>query len=316
MTKHIFEDIKGIKAIFAKNPDWPNSCNIFAIPDEKGFSVIDIGCGGDKGLAFLEEGLTHWGLKLEDLHTVVLSHAHTDHMGAIKWVMEKVEPEVKLHSLDVEVAADPTILNKRFDLKLAQDRMGEVEGAGNFEQFEFLSFFKNAGCTMSGVSPVTEMNEGDVIELGDFAFDVYHTPGHALGHVCLHDKNKGILFAGDMIGKMVALYTPTAGGLTGYLDCLDKLEPLEAEVILTSHGPSFDNPTEILQKVRGKLIKRDERIMGLLKEGPKTFTEINRELFKIPFLQFFPGCVVTESHILKLEKDGVVTRENGKIKLT
>jgi len=82
-------------------PNWPNPANIYVIPDENGFSLIDVGCGGITGIEHLKEGLRHWKLKIEQLHTVVLSHAHPDHMGAIGWILEEANPTVYIHHLDI-----------------------------------------------------------------------------------------------------------------------------------------------------------------------------------------------------------------------
>jgi glyoxylase-like metal-dependent hydrolase (beta-lactamase superfamily II) len=83
------ETVAGIRTIFAQDSTWPNSSNIFIIPDENGFSLIDIGCGGLPGIEHLVSGLSHWGLRLQQLHTIILSHAHPDHMGAMAWILKK-----------------------------------------------------------------------------------------------------------------------------------------------------------------------------------------------------------------------------------
>jgi glyoxylase-like metal-dependent hydrolase (beta-lactamase superfamily II) len=44
---------------------------------------------------------------------------------------------------------------------------------------------------------VTEIDEGDVIDLGDRAFEVLHLPGHSPGSIGLLDCSAGILFSGD-----------------------------------------------------------------------------------------------------------------------
>ena len=75
-----FRETCGILSILADSHLWPNSANVYIIPDSKGFSLFDVGCGGQNGLDFLLKGLAYWNLNLQDLHTVVLSHAHPDHM--------------------------------------------------------------------------------------------------------------------------------------------------------------------------------------------------------------------------------------------
>ncbi|TIT32768.1 MAG: MBL fold metallo-hydrolase, partial [Mesorhizobium sp.] len=40
---------------------------------------------------------------------------------------------------------------------------------------------------------------GDVVDLGDRAFEVIHTPGHSPGGIALFEKKTGILLSGDII---------------------------------------------------------------------------------------------------------------------
>ena len=107
-----FQNIQGILTILAEEPNWPNPANIYAIPDEKGFSLIDFGCGSASSIKHLQMGLHHWKLKIEQLHTIVLSHAHPDHMGAIWWILEEASPKIIIHHLDAAAALDPIKLHQ------------------------------------------------------------------------------------------------------------------------------------------------------------------------------------------------------------
>jgi hypothetical protein len=61
--------------------------------------------------------------------------------------------------------------------------------------------------------------------------------------------------------------------------------------------------------MREKLLEREEALLDALKKGPRTFMELNRALFQDRMVQFFPGCGITESHLIKLEKEGIITRD-------
>ncbi|XP_009996139.1 PREDICTED: metallo-beta-lactamase domain-containing protein 2, partial [Chaetura pelagica] len=55
------------------------------------------------------------------------------------------------------------------------------------------------------VRPTRLLQEGDVISLGDRDLTVMHMPGHSRGSICLHDKDRKILFSGDVVydGSMI-----------------------------------------------------------------------------------------------------------------
>jgi len=308
-----FENIKGICIIFAQDSNWPNPSNIFAIPDESGFSLIDVGCGGIPGIEHLVSGLNHWGLKLKHLHTIILSHAHPDHMGALGWILENCQPKVRIHHLEVESALVPANLEKTFDIPLAQKFRALFEPGDDFQEFDLLKFFEDSGCAMGAAAKIENVHGDDRLALGDFVFEVLHTPGHSPGHISLFERNKSILLSGDLLGKGPAWYTPSSGGVIGYLDSLVKLEALNADIVLPSHGPIIETPLAAIGKIRQKLLERESLIRVLLNDGAKSTIQLTRALLQNPLLHFFPGCAITESHIMKLEKEGVIKREGHRI---
>jgi glyoxylase-like metal-dependent hydrolase (beta-lactamase superfamily II) len=313
MTGVWYFERSGLAIIAPDNPMWPSPANVFIIRDGNGFSIIDAGCAGPAGPDYLMAGLEHFKLAPESLHTVVLSHAHPDHMGGLSYIREWAEPRILLHEDDIYLARNPEELTSTFDIPLAIDRFAEAPDGGQYTNFSLLGFFRDFGCAMSDGPEVSPMVEGDTVELSHFSFKVLHTPGHAPGHVSLFDEKNGILLAGDLVGKFPAWYTPASGGVTGYLKSLDKMSDLDAEVILPSHGPVIDDPKFGIDKIRQKLLDRERIVLEALDNGPHTFLEVLAALFREPMLHFFPGCAVLESHLIKLEADGAIRREGNRI---
>lgn len=101
----------------------------------------------------------------------------------------------------------------------------------------------------------------------------------------------------------------------GYLESLDKLEALESKIVLPSHGPVINDPLHTVVAIRNKLLERDSIIKEQLNGGPKNFLELNEVLFPGPFARFFPGCCITESHLMKLEMEEIIKRDGRTISL-
>lgn len=308
-----FENVRGIYTILAHDSNWPNPSNIFVIPDESGFSLIDVGCGGISGIEHLLDGLRYWGFKVQHLHTVVLSHSHPDHMGAMWWILEKTAPKVFIHHLEVETALDPANLTQTFDIPLAKRQWAASERSDSIQGFDLLKFFEDTGCSMSAAGQIEEIHEGDILRLGDFVFEVLHTPGHSPGHISLFEKNRSILLCGDILGKGPAWYTPSSGGVIAYLESLAKLEALDAAIVLPAHSQILENAFSAIQKIRKKLLERESVLRDMLNDGTSRFIELTEALFPNPRLHFFPGCGVTESHLIKLEKEGTIKRVGQRI---
>jgi glyoxylase-like metal-dependent hydrolase (beta-lactamase superfamily II) len=288
---------------------WPAPANSFVLKDADGAVLIDAGCGFrdcyEKIRAFLE-GL---GLKPNDVHTVVLSHAHPDHMGALPFLLEEASPRIIIHPLEEPLALDNKLLNKSFDMRYITDYYAERLGDANPASFDILDYFSNL-CPMGAAEATDTVEEGDLLELGGRRFEVLHTPGHAPGHISLYDRDNRTLLSFDLVGAVVAWYCPSGGGARGYLASLDKIEKLDVALIMPSHGKDISSVEDAIANTRNFINSRETRILEQLSSGPKSLLELTDQLFP-EGVRMFPGLQITDSHLIKLENDGRVKRHDN-----
>jgi glyoxylase-like metal-dependent hydrolase (beta-lactamase superfamily II) len=43
------------------------------------------------------------------------------------------------------------------------------------------------------------LKDGEKLAIGNFTFDIIHTPGHSRGSICLYNEEAGVLFSGDTL---------------------------------------------------------------------------------------------------------------------
>jgi len=299
---------------------WPASANIFAIKDDDGVILIEVGCGLRKFTRELFKRLDKLNLKLDDIHTIVISHAHPDHMGAMSAIYKKIDPtdvKVIINEIEKESALNIDLLNKSFDIDLIKQQnfeSGVREFFGDtFDINQSLGVF----CAMSQLPEDTciqTIKENDVLELGNYQFKVLTTPGHAPGHTSFYEINHKFLLSGDLIGEFgTAWYSPSSGGAIGYLSSLEKVENLPIDYIYPSHGQKFNNVKERITQIRDKILSKEEIILENLKKKPHTILELAQLLYKTTRAQAFPGVAIAESHLIKLEKENKIERENNLI---
>ena len=312
----VSDDLLMIKPASSK---WPESCNVFVLKDKEGLSLVDAGCGATNSIERLFSAINTLGPQADHLDKIILSHAHPDHVGAMRVLLEEVSPaQVILHELDLPYALDPSLLNESFDIPLCKehDATSRTEekaetGAGSPNSmgkkgpaFDLLTYFRDLGCGMVPVKPDRTVKEGQVITVGNSELRVYHTPGHAPGHMSLYDAAGRTLFAGDILGDMVAWYTPSSGGAAGYVESLRKMKALDIDLILPSHGKPMTDAKKSIQEFIDRIIERDHAVLHFLEDGPKTFGELNERLFEPPGVRFFPGTPILMSHLMKLQDEG------------
>ncbi|MBU1669660.1 MAG: MBL fold metallo-hydrolase [Actinobacteria bacterium] len=284
---------------------WPAPANSYLLRDDRGAVLIDAGCGYRECYEKIVEFLAHEGLEPSDVHTLVLSHAHPDHMGAVPFLLEEASPRIIMHELEVPLAREPSLLNKSFDMDfIPRFYSGRIPEDAPSE-FDLLDYFA-ALCPM-GVAEATEtVVGGDTLELAGIHFQVVHTPGHAPGHISLYNPADGTLLTGDLVGAVVAWYCPSGGGVHGYLESLDRLEELDVSLILPSHGPPIDDPAAAIRETREFLSARNGALTEELRNGERSLLELTDLLFPSEGMKMFPGLQVTFSHLELLEERGLV----------
>ncbi len=283
---------------------WPASANVLLVRDPDGAYLVDVGCGQEETYVRLKEFIAGQGLTINDIHTVVLTHAHPDHMGAMRYLLEEISPRIFLHPVEIPLAAEPSRLNRTFDMPLPL-RYGI--NPYNLEKPDILEYFEASRCRMSGADATHTIDPDGELALGRFTFRVVVTPGHANGLVSLFEPESGMLFTADAVGDVVAWYSPSSGGLTGFLDGLDRLAAVPASFVLPSHGNIGGEPLVEVEKTRKRLLRREEKVMGELAGGPLPFPELSARVFNNnPAIAFFPGPQILQCHLDKLEAEGRV----------
>lgn len=304
----IFDDLIMIRPA---SPYWPESANVYLFQDGEGISLFDVGCGSMASADRLFNALENLGWQSRPIQKIILSHVHPDHAGAMEILLSEVKPEsVFLHEYDLPCALAPEKLSLSFDIDLCKKRFAamdhEVPKGSKGPEFELIPYFKALDCPTCHVKPNQTVAEGDSIQVGDYHFQVLHTPGHAPGHISLYDAKKRVLLAGDMVGEMVAWYTPSSGGATKYLESLEKVEVLDIDLILPSHGDVIQDSEKGIGRIKEKILEKDRGIVEALQSGQKSFEELLNIFFALPTVQFFPGIPILESHLQKLQKEGKI----------
>ena len=97
---------------------------------------------------------------------------------------------------------------------------------------------------------IVKVVEGDIIDTAIGSFEVYLTPGHTNGSMCLYNADKKILISGDTVfpDGYYGRYDGESGSLDAMIDSLKKLTELDCEIMLPGHGsPVFQDANSHIQ---------------------------------------------------------------------
>jgi glyoxylase-like metal-dependent hydrolase (beta-lactamase superfamily II) len=188
-------------------PDFTENCYLVSEgPEATHVVIVDPGAEAKKILSAVGD---------RTVDSIILTHRHYDHIGALKKLVRVTGAEVIAHSLDADAIAHPELP----PLKLLNR-----------------AAFKSLAVTRT-------VEEGDLIAVGSGQLSVLHTPGHTIGSMCLYDEEGRELIAGDTLfyGAVGRTDLPT-GDAVLQRKSIKKLALLPDETIV---HPGHDQDTSI-----------------------------------------------------------------------
>lgn len=195
---------------FTFNPFGENTYVVYN--DEKLAYIVDPGNIQDFETAEIESFISKNELKIE---SILLTHAHIDHVLGLQWARDTYKVPVFLHEVEQEILDRNPFTAKQYGFF-----MKPFEGDKKYIQ------------------------EGEKLHLGNNEFEILYVPGHSPGHIAFHNTDQKIVLSGDVLFEGSIGRTDLYKG--DYEQLLDsirtKLFTLDPETkVYSGHG----NPTTI-----------------------------------------------------------------------
>jgi glyoxylase-like metal-dependent hydrolase (beta-lactamase superfamily II) len=194
----------------------PFQVNTYIVSDNTGACIIiDPGCENRE-----EEQHLIGEINKYELHPVKLinTHCHIDHVLGNAFVKNTFRVQFLIHKLE-----QPLLSNT-----IKQGLFFGLEATPSPEADQFIG-------------------DGDRIGFGDSEFEILHIPGHSPGGIALLNRDKKILFAGDVLFRNSIGRTDLPGGdyQTLINSINQKILVLDPDtVVYPGHGPETDVGTE------------------------------------------------------------------------
>ncbi len=206
--------------------------------------MVDTGCAHTVGeLLRATDGLR--------VDLIINTHSHEDHIAGNAALQSRDAAPVQAHLLALPVLAEP---RKKQPLRLYQRVMWGYPEPSRGE-------------------PI-----GQAVDINYLHFQVIHTPGHSVDHICLFESNHGWLFTGDAFigGKDRALRADY--DVWNIMASLRKIAGLDASVAFTGSGTIKKKPRQEMLRKIAYLEETAARVGNLHAQG-LSYHQITKTLF-------------------------------------
>jgi hydroxyacylglutathione hydrolase len=214
----------------------PRFVNVLIVFGKK-ITLIDTGVKGSEEQLF--SYIAENGRSFTEIETIILSHAHPDHIGSTALIKELTGCKILAHELE-----KPWIENIEL-----QEKERPVPGFRNLVDRSVLidEFLAN----------------GQLLRLDEeITVEVIHTPGHSAGMLSLLFRDEGLLFTGDAIPLKNDI--PNYDNYLQLIDSLNRIRKRDFQTLLTSWTPAFTDKAAVEE-----LINEGETYLKLIDRAVK-----------------------------------------------
>jgi ribonuclease/clavin/mitogillin len=180
-----------------------------------------------------------------------LTHHHPDHVGGVERLRR---------SLGVPVLAHPATAERLAGRGIKID--GELQDKQRIE--------------LAGDPPMNIL--------------VFHTPGHARGHLCFLEEDQRATLVGDLVaGLGTIVIDPPEGDMDDYIASLARLAMMHPGTLFPAHGPAILNGRGKLREYVDHRLWRETKVLEAWNEGlrepsemlPKVYEDTPREAWPL-----------------------------------
>jgi len=301
--------------------------NSYIITSKERNLIVDTGWNRFDCAEILLDGLAELGINLSRTD-VFLTHIHADHAGLID-LFAKHHAKIFCGQADIEYIDH--FINTSADKNWPTLRsLAASHGFSPEEMSAGIEAHSGNRYNPSHTSNLFPIKDQDKIIIGNHTFSCIATPGHTLGHTCLYDPARKILFPGDhLLGQLsptLSQWSLDGKCLAHYLTSLETLADYTVDLVLPGHWEEFLHFRVRLKETLAFHHERNAEILELLSDGKArnayqlsaalSWNQKHGEWIFFPITRKWSAVADTIAHLCYLRDQNLVTMKPNQQEVT
>ncbi len=270
-----------IHRISVPTPFYVGPVNVYLI-EEDPLTLVDAGPRDDAAIEALRAGLARLGYKFSDIKRIIITHAHADHYGLARVIVEESGAVPYIHEWDAPAVSDATDYTayRRILAQAGVPRETIERMEAGYERFKGYAF---------PLDRVEVLRDEQEILFEKESLSVVHTPGHTPGSICLVRKSNRTVFASDTVLKNITpnpVLSPDPvdeerrfQSLGEYLVSLARIRGLSPTVLKGGHGDDVEDFDEHFNRLYRFTMERQTKLISMLPGEGATAWDASLKLF-------------------------------------
>lgn len=197
---------------------------VYAIQDADGLTLIDAGL--PQAAARILAQLSAAGYQPSDVKRILVTHAHSDHVGGLPALQARTGAAVIASSIEA-----PVVEGRAPQHYAPLDQLGPLD--------RLLRAGQTTGAALPGTPVSRVLEDGDRLPEVMGGLQAVLTPGHTPGHTAFWQPERRVLFCGDALMHFFRLSGPFrafSSDLAAVGRSIRKVADLQPEVVCFGHG--------------------------------------------------------------------------------